>query len=62
MWLEGLSKLKKSNDLIRIRTRDLQACNIVPKPTRLPRAPHSNSNSNRNDKNNHMEDGSEEDF
>jgi hypothetical protein len=37
--LEGLGKLKKSNDLIVIRTRDLPACRIVPQPTTLPRAP-----------------------
>jgi hypothetical protein len=28
--LEGLGKLKKSNNLIGIRTRDLAACSIVP--------------------------------
>jgi hypothetical protein len=33
---EGLDQL---NDLIGIRTRDLPACNIVPQPTTLPRAP-----------------------
>jgi hypothetical protein len=37
--LEGLGQLKKSNDLIGYRTRDLQACSIVPQPTTLPRAP-----------------------
>jgi hypothetical protein len=36
--LEGLGQLKKSNDLIRIRSRDLPACSIVPQPTTLPRA------------------------
>jgi hypothetical protein len=36
--LEGLGKLKKSNDLIGTRTRDLPACGIVPQPTTLPRA------------------------
>jgi hypothetical protein len=37
--LEGLGKLKKSNYLIRIRTRHLPACSVVPQPTTLPRAP-----------------------
>jgi hypothetical protein len=37
--LEGLSQLKKSNDFIVNRTRDLPACSIVPQPTTLPRAP-----------------------
>jgi hypothetical protein len=37
--LEGLGQLKKSNELIGIRTRDLPACDIVPQPTTLPRAP-----------------------
>jgi hypothetical protein len=32
---EGLGQLKKSNDLIRISTRDLPACSIVPQPTML---------------------------
>jgi hypothetical protein len=36
--LEGLGKLKKSNDLIGIRTRDLPACNIVLEATALPLA------------------------
>jgi hypothetical protein len=35
---EGLGKLKKSNDLIENRNRDLPACSIVPQPTTLPRA------------------------
>jgi hypothetical protein len=35
MRLEGLGQLKKSNDLIEIRTRDLPACSIVPQPTTL---------------------------
>jgi hypothetical protein len=35
--LEGLGKLKKFNDLIGNRTRDLPACGIVPQPTTLPR-------------------------
>jgi hypothetical protein len=30
---------EKSNDLIGIRTRDLQACSIMPQRTTLPRAP-----------------------
>jgi hypothetical protein len=37
--LEGLGKLKKSNDLIGDRTHDLPACSIVPQLTTLPRAP-----------------------
>jgi hypothetical protein len=39
--LEGLGKLKKSNDLIGNRTRDLLACSIMPQPTTIPRAPFS---------------------
>jgi hypothetical protein len=40
IWrLEGLGKLKNSNDLIGTRNRDLPASSIVPKPTTLPRAP-----------------------
>jgi hypothetical protein len=37
--LEGLGKLKKSNDLIGTRSHDLPACSIVPQPTTLQRAP-----------------------
>jgi hypothetical protein len=37
--LEGLGQLNKFNDLIGNRTRDLPACNIIPQPTTLPRAP-----------------------
>jgi hypothetical protein len=37
--LEGLSELKKSNDLMGIRARDLRTCCIVPQSTTLPRAP-----------------------
>jgi hypothetical protein len=37
--LEGLGQLKHSNDLIRIWTRDLPACSMVPQPPTLPRAP-----------------------
>jgi hypothetical protein len=37
--LEGLGKLKKTNDLIRIQTHDLPACSTVPQPTTLPGAP-----------------------
>jgi hypothetical protein len=37
--LEGLGKLKKSNDLIGNRIRDLPACNMVPQTTALLRAP-----------------------
>jgi hypothetical protein len=40
MQLEGLGQLKKSNDLIGNRTRDLPACSIVPQPTMLLRAPY----------------------
>jgi hypothetical protein len=36
--LEGLGKLKKSNDVIRNGTRDLPACSIVPQPTALLRS------------------------
>jgi hypothetical protein len=41
--LEGLGKLKKSNNVLGNRTCDLPACSIVPQPTTLPRAlsPHS---------------------
>jgi hypothetical protein len=42
MRLEGLGQLKKIH-LIGIRTRDLPACNIVPQPTTLPRAPHTSN-------------------
>jgi hypothetical protein len=41
VWREGLGKLKKKkkiNDLIRILTRDLPACSIVPQPTTLVHA------------------------
>jgi hypothetical protein len=37
--LEGLGELKISNKLMRNRTRDLPACNIVRQPTTLPRWP-----------------------
>jgi hypothetical protein len=37
--LEGLGKLKHSNDLIGNRTRYLPAFNIVPQPIMLPRGP-----------------------
>jgi hypothetical protein len=37
--LEGLDKLKKSNDLIGNRTRDIPGCSIVPQPTMLLRTP-----------------------
>jgi hypothetical protein len=37
--LEGLGQLKKSNDLTGNQTRDLSACNVMPQPTTLPRAP-----------------------
>jgi hypothetical protein len=35
----GIRSIKKSNDLIVTRTRDLPACTLVPQPTTLPRAP-----------------------
>jgi hypothetical protein len=34
--LEGLGKLRKSNDLIGTRTRDLPSCSIAPQPSTLP--------------------------
>jgi hypothetical protein len=34
-----ITSLEKSSDVIENRTRDLQACNIVPQRTALPRAP-----------------------
>jgi hypothetical protein len=37
--LEGLGKLKKSNDFIGNLSRDLPACSIVHQPTTLSRAP-----------------------
>jgi hypothetical protein len=37
--LEGLGQLKKFNDLVGKRSRDLPAYSIVPQPTTLPRAP-----------------------
>jgi hypothetical protein len=39
VWPEGLSTLKKYNDIIGNRTRELPACSIVPQSTTLPRAP-----------------------
>jgi hypothetical protein len=39
LWLEGLGQLRKFNDLIGNRTRDLPACSTVPQPTALQRAP-----------------------
>jgi hypothetical protein len=36
MWLDGLGQLKKSNDIIEYRTRDLPACSTVLQPTTLP--------------------------
>jgi hypothetical protein len=35
VWLEGLDKLKNTNDPIGNRTRDLPTCNIVSQPTML---------------------------
>jgi hypothetical protein len=46
--LEGLSKRKKSNDLIGSRTRDLPARSIVPHATTQPRALFSNTTTNNN--------------
>jgi hypothetical protein len=37
--LKVLGQLKKFNDLVGNRTRDLPACSMVPQPTTLPRAP-----------------------
>jgi hypothetical protein len=37
--LEGLDQLKKSRNLIGIRSRNLPACSIVPQLTTLPRVP-----------------------
>jgi hypothetical protein len=37
--LEGLGKLRKSNNLIGNRTLDLLTYSLVPQPTTLPRAP-----------------------
>jgi hypothetical protein len=37
--LEGLGQLKKYNDFMGSRTRDLPVCSIVPQSTTLPRAP-----------------------
>jgi hypothetical protein len=39
MRLERLDQVKKSNDLIGNRTRDLPACSIALQATTLPRAP-----------------------
>jgi hypothetical protein len=39
MRLEGLGKLKKSNDLIGNQTCELPACSIASQPTTLPRTP-----------------------
>jgi hypothetical protein len=41
--LEGLGQLKKFNELIGTRTRDLPACSIAPQLTTLPRTPQSKS-------------------
>jgi hypothetical protein len=37
--LEGLVQLKKKIHVIETRTRDLRACNVLPQPTTLSRAP-----------------------
>jgi hypothetical protein len=42
VWLEELSQLKKSNDVIGNQTSDLLTCSIMPQPITLPRAPTSN--------------------
>jgi hypothetical protein len=34
-----IRSIEKSNDPIGIRSRDLQACSIMPQPSTLPRAP-----------------------
>jgi hypothetical protein len=39
MRLERLGQLKKIDDIIGNRTRDLPACSTVPRPNTLPRAP-----------------------
>jgi hypothetical protein len=44
--LEGLGQLKKSNNLIGNRTRNLPACSTVPQPSTLPRAPTHSDNTN----------------
>jgi hypothetical protein len=44
--LDGLGKLKKSNDLIGNRNRDLPACSVVPQITTLPHAPTLSFNEN----------------
>jgi hypothetical protein len=47
MLLELYGKLKKLEDLIGSRTRDLPGCSIVPQTTALPRAPeYSYTNNN----------------
>jgi hypothetical protein len=38
VWLEGLGRLGKVNDLVGCGTRDLTACSTVPQPATLPRA------------------------
>jgi hypothetical protein len=43
MRLEGLGKLKKINDVIGTRTRDLPACSIAPQPSTLARVPYDNN-------------------
>jgi hypothetical protein len=37
-----IRSIEKSGDLIKIQTRDLPACSVVPHPTTLPRAPSYN--------------------
>jgi hypothetical protein len=37
--LEVLGQLKKSNNFVENRTRDLPVCSIMPQPTTLPRTP-----------------------
>jgi hypothetical protein len=41
MRLEGIGQLKKSNDLIKDRSRDLPACSIVHQPSTPPRTPYN---------------------
>jgi hypothetical protein len=41
VWLWELGKLKKFNDLIRTRTREIPACSTVPQPSTVQRAPYN---------------------
>jgi hypothetical protein len=44
VWLEGLDKLEKFNDVMRTQTCNFQACSIVPQPSMLPCGPLRNQN------------------